>query len=88
MTGLSCALKELKLSRHNVAAIGDAENDHAFLDGCKCSVAVANAIPALKEKADFVTDGAYGAGVVELIDKLIENDLSEVEAKLSRHGLE
>jgi len=85
MTGLSCALKQLKLSRHNVAAIGDGENDHAFLDGCECSVAVANAIPALKEKADLVTDGAYGAGVVEVINQLIENDLSEIEAKLSRH---
>jgi hydroxymethylpyrimidine pyrophosphatase-like HAD family hydrolase len=58
MTGLSAALQELKLSPHNLAAIGDGENDHAFLDGCECAVAVANAIPALKEKADFVTQGA------------------------------
>jgi HAD superfamily hydrolase (TIGR01484 family) len=76
-TGFCAALAELKLSRHNVVGIGDAENDHAFLETCECSVAVANAIPSLKEKADFVTQAERGAGVAELIDKLIENDLSD-----------
>ncbi len=33
-TGLAAALEELRLSPHNVAAIGDAENDHAFLQFC------------------------------------------------------
>jgi HAD superfamily hydrolase (TIGR01484 family) len=33
MTGLVAALKEMKISRHSVVAVGDAENDHAFL-GC------------------------------------------------------
>ena len=78
MTGLSAALNELKLSPHNVAAVGDAENDEAFLESCGCSIAVSNAIPALKEKADLVTQGARGAGVVELIEKLIRSDLSEL----------
>ena len=78
MTGLCAALEDLKLSAHNVAGIGDAENDHAFLDGCECSVAVANAIPALKGNVDFVTQGDHGAGVAELIDKLVANDLAEL----------
>ena len=30
-TGLAAALRELELSHHNVVAVGDAENDHAFL---------------------------------------------------------
>jgi hypothetical protein len=77
-TGLCAALKELKLSQHNLVGVGDAENDHAFLETCECSVAVANAIPALQEKADFVTHSERGAGVVELIDHIIENDLSGV----------
>src|ERR1700722_10494638 len=80
MTGLCAALEELKLSPHNVAAVGDAENDHAFLESCECSVAVENAIASLKERADFVTQGSRGTGVVELIDKLIENDLSDLPA--------
>lgn len=82
MTGLCAVLQELKLSPHNLAGVGDAENDHAFLESCECSVAVANAVPALKERADFVTRKERGAGVVELIDKIIENDLSELAAGL------
>jgi hypothetical protein len=77
-SGLSAVLKELGLSPHNTVAIGDAENDHAFLDFCGCGVAVANALPMLKERADFVTKGDRGAGVVELIDKLIASDLAEL----------
>jgi HAD superfamily hydrolase (TIGR01484 family) len=84
MTGLCAALEDLKLSRHNVAGAGDAENDHAFLESCECAVAVANAIPALKEKADLVSQGARGAGVSELIEKLIENDLVDIAPKLTR----
>ena len=63
MTGLGAALEELQLSPHNVVGIGDAENDHAFLESCECAAAVANAIPALKGKADLITEGARGAGV-------------------------
>lgn len=76
MTGLNAALEELQLSRHNVVGVGDAENDDAFLSCCEISVAVANAIPALKNRADLVTTADYGAGVVELIEKMIENDLA------------
>ena len=87
MTGLCSALEELKLSPHNVIGIGDAENDHAFLRSCECSVAVANAIDALKERADFVTAAARGAGVAELIDKLIENDASDILPKCDAEAI-
>jgi HAD superfamily hydrolase (TIGR01484 family) len=66
-SGLSAALEELKLSPHNVAGIGDAENDLAFLSMCGCSVAVANAIAGVKERADICTTAARGAGVAEFI---------------------
>lgn len=75
-SGLAAALRDLKLSAHNVVGIGDAENDHAFLDLCECSVAVANALPALKERADLVTTADHGSGVIELIDRLIADDLA------------
>ena len=32
--GLAAALREMKLSRHNVVAVGDAENDHSFNGSC------------------------------------------------------
>jgi hydroxymethylpyrimidine pyrophosphatase-like HAD family hydrolase len=76
-TGTLEALKELGLSPHNLVAIGDAENDHALLDLAECSAAVANAVPMLQERADFVTHGDHGAGVEDLIDRLIDHDLGE-----------
>lgn len=73
-TGLDAALDELGLSAHNVVGIGDAENDHAFLRSCGCSVAVANALPAVKDTADLVTTGARGTGVEQLVEELISLD--------------
>jgi hydroxymethylpyrimidine pyrophosphatase-like HAD family hydrolase len=47
------------------------ERVHEFLGSCDRSVAVANAIPALRQSADLVTSGSYGASVTEVIDQLI-----------------
>jgi hydroxymethylpyrimidine pyrophosphatase-like HAD family hydrolase len=85
-TGLLEALHELGLSPHNTVGVGDAENDHAFLSLCECSVAVANALPMLKQNADLVTDKDHGAGVIELIDRLLEDDLAALEST-TRHDL-
>ena len=86
-SGLGAALKEMGLSPHNVIGIGDAENDHAFLAQCELGVAVDNALPSVKETADMVTRADHGAGVCELIDALIENDLDPRDARLCRHHL-
>jgi hydroxymethylpyrimidine pyrophosphatase-like HAD family hydrolase len=86
-TGLKAALDELGLSPHNTVGVGDAENDHAFLSLCECAVAVANALPSIKDVADMVTRGDHGAGVIELCEALIRDDLQELEPKLSRHGI-
>ncbi len=86
-TGLGAALAELKLSPHNAVGVGDAENDHAFLAACECAVAVANALPALKDRADFVTRGDHGAGVEELIDHILADDLAAAGERLRRHDV-
>ena len=86
-TGLEAALAKLGLSRHNIAGIGDAENDHAFLSACECAVAVANALPSLKEHADLVTTADHGNGVIELIDHLIREDLASLSDRLARHNV-
>jgi hydroxymethylpyrimidine pyrophosphatase-like HAD family hydrolase len=86
-TGLRQGLDEIGLSEHNMVAVGDAENDHAFLSACEFGVAVANALPMLKERADLVTKGARGAGVEELIALIIEDDLARFDAKLQRHKI-
>ncbi|HZZ29909.1 MAG TPA: HAD family hydrolase [Pirellulales bacterium] len=80
-TGLAAAIKELGLSPENTVAIGDAENDHALLEGCALGVAVANAVPLLKAHADWVTDDENGAGVKQLIDRLLQNDLADLHPK-------
>jgi HAD superfamily hydrolase (TIGR01484 family) len=77
-TGLRCALKKLGLSRHNTVGIGDAENDEAFLKFCAASAAVDNALEVVKGRVDIVTTGARGAGVTELIDRIIEDDLRKL----------
>lgn len=84
-TGLAAALEELGLSAHNVVGIGDAENDHTFLCRCECAVAVANALPSVKDEADLVTAGDHGTGVIELVDRLLASDLADV--RLDRHDL-
>jgi hypothetical protein len=76
-SGLRAALRELDLSIHEAVGIGNGQNDHSFLDLCECAVAVANAVDAVKAKADFVTAAATGAGVIQLIDELIATDLSQ-----------
>ena len=78
-TGLAAALTAIGQSAHEVVAVGDAENDHALLGAGECAVAVANAVPMLKARADLVTRGEHGAGVVELIDRIIESDLADLE---------
>ncbi|HEX3698329.1 MAG TPA: HAD-IIB family hydrolase [Polyangia bacterium] len=85
--GLQAALAELGLHAHDCVGVGDAENDHAFLAVCECAVAVANALPMLKDRADLVTTGARGDGVRELCDALVDGDLAAVGARLGRHDL-
>jgi HAD superfamily hydrolase (TIGR01484 family) len=73
-TGLLSALSELNLAPGDVASVGDAENDHSFLGISGYAVAVANAIPSLKKQVHYVTHATHGAGVEELIDRLLERE--------------
>jgi hydroxymethylpyrimidine pyrophosphatase-like HAD family hydrolase len=86
-TGLSAALKELELSPHEAVAVGDAENDHALLSFCECGVAVDNALPTVKERADLVMRDDHGRGVEKLIEHLLDTDLQDIQGQLKRHHL-
>jgi phosphoglycolate phosphatase (TIGR01487 family) len=77
-TGFKLALKKLGLAAEDVVGIGDAENDEAFLDECGLSVVVANALPELKQAADIITLHEHGSGVVEIIEKIMANQLPTV----------
>jgi len=84
-TGMEYALRKLGLSPHEAVGIGDAENDHSFLDRCECAVAVANAAASIRKLAAFVTKGAAGQGVAKLIDELIADDLSRTHGRLDKN---
>jgi len=81
--GLQAALAELGIAMPNVVGVGDAENDHSFLRACGCSAAVSNALPMVRRDADL-TVGDHGAGVEELIDRVIERDVDL--APPAKHG--
>jgi hydroxymethylpyrimidine pyrophosphatase-like HAD family hydrolase len=78
-TGLAAALAELGVAPDHVVGVGDAENDHSLLGACGLGVAVANAVPALKKRAELVTRGARGDGIIELCDELIATDCAGIE---------
>jgi hypothetical protein len=86
-TGLKAALAAMGVSRHNVVSVGDAENDHALLGYTEAGVAIADAVPTLLQRADLVTNGTAGFGVIELVDRLIASDLTELEPRLTRHHI-
>jgi HAD superfamily hydrolase (TIGR01484 family) len=83
-TGLNTAIRELGISLRNVVGVGDAENDLPVLRICACSVAVANALSSVKEESDVVLDKPRGEGVVDLIEKLLSNDLAVFDEKPQR----
>jgi hydroxymethylpyrimidine pyrophosphatase-like HAD family hydrolase len=67
-SGLGAGLRELGLSAHSAIAIGDAENDLALLEACELGVAVANAVPVVKQHADLVLDHADGPGITAFLE--------------------
>ncbi len=74
-SGLAAAMGQMHIPMTRVVGVGDGENDHSFLDECGLSVAVANALPALQERAHVVTQKSSGEGVAELIGRLLDGEL-------------
>jgi HAD superfamily hydrolase (TIGR01484 family) len=86
-TGLAKTLKRMKISANQVVGVGDAENDHAFLESCAVAAAVENALPALKDRCDLVLTKDHGAGVVELIDRMLSDDLASLGVRKPRKSM-
>jgi HAD superfamily hydrolase (TIGR01484 family) len=75
-SGMNEALRELGVSRHNLVAIGDAENDLPMLACAEHAVVVNNAADAIKQSADRVTEGNDCEGFLELTRDLVATDLA------------
>ncbi len=86
-SGFAAALEALGLSPHNALGVGDAENDHAFLSSCECACAVANALPFIQERADIVSAYDHGAGVVDIINRVLQDEFADDPAIARRHRL-
>jgi HAD superfamily hydrolase (TIGR01484 family) len=82
--GLAKALTQLGYSRHNVVAVGDAENDEAMMRACGVAAAVDNALPRVKEMADIILCHPRGKGVEELIERMLDDDLSQLREQPER----
>jgi hydroxymethylpyrimidine pyrophosphatase-like HAD family hydrolase len=86
-TGLKAALKKLGLSAHNAVAFGDGENDHSLLKTAAVGIAVSNAVPLLREQADYVTSKPASRGVCDMLDRLVVDDLAPLDDSLPRRRL-
>lgn len=71
-TGVAAVLESMGISTKETVAVGDGENDEDLFRIAGFRVAVANAVPELKACADMVTAAECGAGVMELIEALLE----------------
>lgn len=60
--------KRKKVKKDELMAIGDSENDLSMIQCAGWSVAMANAVPCIKEAADFETGSNEEDGVAQAID--------------------
>ena len=83
-SGLKLALEELGYSTRNVLAVGDAENDRSMFEQADLSVAVPNAIPAIRDLADTVLRKPNGMGCQDLLTGLLDNQIPAYRCRPDR----
>lgn len=69
---LEALCKHLNIDTKSTVAFGDGENDIEFLQKAGYSVAMANAHPDIKEKADDIADTNNNDGVVKKLKQIFE----------------
>jgi Cof subfamily protein (haloacid dehalogenase superfamily) len=69
--GLKKIAEFLHLKRDEIIAVGDGLNDMEMIEYAGMGIAVANASPELKKKADHITQAEREEGVIEAIRKFI-----------------
>jgi hypothetical protein len=85
-TGVRSAIQALGLTGHEVLALGDAENDLDFFDACDWRACPENAVPELKQQADWVFPGENGTGIARaIVDHILPGRLAV--ARSARHQL-
>jgi 5-amino-6-(5-phospho-D-ribitylamino)uracil phosphatase len=69
--GLVEIFKILEISHDEAIGVGDGHNDFPLLMACGLKVAMGNAVPELKEIADFIAPSVEDDGVAVVIEKYI-----------------
>lgn len=69
-TGMQRLMDELKIGREDTIAFGDGPNDVEMLQFAGTGVAMGNAIPAVKQYADMVTDKIDEDGLYHAFERL------------------
>ncbi|MEH7011375.1 Cof-type HAD-IIB family hydrolase [Neobacillus niacini] len=70
-TSLNSLIQQLGISRDEVIAIGDSNNDLSMIQFAGLGVAMGNASEAIKAQADFVTDTNMNDGVAKVVEEFI-----------------
>jgi len=68
------------LKRKNVAVIGDWHNDMPLFDYGAYNIAVQNAIPELKRKADYITQSTNNEDAVGEVLELVHKNKLKLES--------
>jgi hypothetical protein len=79
-TGIEAALRALGELPSATVAVGDGENDVPLFAVAGVSVAVANAVDALKARADVVLTEPNGRGIQSLAAAMVAGDLGVLTA--------
>lgn len=66
-SGVRQVIRRFGLSFHDVLALGDAENDLDLFEACGWAGCPGNAVPEVKERADWVFEGANGKAIARAI---------------------
>lgn len=72
-TGIAFVARELGLSLGRIVSFGDGENDIELIDDAGFGIAVEDANPLLRERADWICPSADEEGVATVIDAYLES---------------
>lgn len=72
---LDLLLEKYSIRNDEVAVFGDSENDLSMFHEKKYSVAMANALPAAKQKANYLTESHNHEGIYNMLTRMEEKGL-------------
>ncbi|SFC85900.1 hypothetical protein SAMN05443252_10776 [Bacillus sp. OV322] len=75
-TSLNSLIGKLGISRDEVIAVGDSNNDLSMIEFAGLGVAMGNATDEIKAKADFITDSNMNDGVAKVVEEFILKTVS------------